>query len=74
MPLRDHFHPPLSLRHSWEAVHLQLPGAVVARLNAVMPEGYLAEGGAHIGSVAEVDIGGFQLDPDDDWDRPADGG
>ncbi|MGL6097105.1 MAG: DUF4058 family protein, partial [Fimbriiglobus sp.] len=42
--------------------------------NALMPEGYMAGPGVNLGSVAEVDIGGFQLDPDDDWDRPADGG
>jgi len=43
MPLRDHFHPPLSKRASWEGFHGQWPAMIVQHLVGVLPDGYVAE-------------------------------
>src|SRR5207253_7051356 len=40
MPLRDHFHPPLINRRSWEALHGLWPGTITADLNRRLPERY----------------------------------
>jgi hypothetical protein len=44
MPLRDHFHPPLSQGRYWESFHGQWAGAIAAALNVgALPEGYFAQ-------------------------------
>lgn len=40
MPLRDHFHPPLSDQRSWEELHGAWPTTIAFRLNAALPTGY----------------------------------
>jgi len=60
MPLRDHFHPPVSSRHSWEGFHAAWPTMLVIRLAAQLPEGFLAEPRVHLGSDFEVDVAGFE--------------
>jgi hypothetical protein len=62
MSLRDHFHPPISKRHSWEGFHAQWPAMLVMRLVATLPDGYTAEPRAHLGTYYEIDIGAFELD------------
>jgi len=56
MPLRDHFHPPVSNKHRWDSVHGQWPGEIVRSLFDILPEGYQAEPKIHLGSPIEVDI------------------
>jgi hypothetical protein len=43
MPLRDHFRPPVSKRHSWDALHALWPMAIVQQLRNQLPEGFIAE-------------------------------
>ena len=65
MPLRDHFRPPVSKRSSWEGFHAGWPMVVVQQLRSKLPEGFIAEPRAHLGSAYEVDIGTF--DPKESW-------
>ena len=50
MPLRDHFHPPLSNRSSWDLIHGQWPAMMVQQLNSCLPRGYAASPLIHFGS------------------------
>ncbi|MBM3983598.1 MAG: hypothetical protein FJ304_25675 [Planctomycetes bacterium] len=44
MPLRDHFHPPVSLRKPWEGVLLSWAVVMVTRLNrSMLPERFERE-------------------------------
>ncbi|MGL6075777.1 MAG: DUF4058 family protein [Fimbriiglobus sp.] len=63
MPLRDHFHPPLSHRTSWEGFHGQWPAMMILELNHVLPEQYVAEPRVHVGAEIEIDIGTMETDP-----------
>jgi hypothetical protein len=76
MPLRDHFHPPVSNRHSWEAFHAQWPAMLVTRLAPVLPLGFLAEPRVHLGRFYEIDIGTFETADRDELspDSPGGGG
>ena len=56
MPLRDHFHPPVSIKHRWDAVHGGWPMEIVRQLFDILPEGFQAEPKIHLGSPIEVDI------------------
>jgi hypothetical protein len=60
MPLRDHFHPPLSdLRH-WESFHAAWATEIMRTLNRrVLPEGCFAEAQVHIGGRVEIDVATF---------------
>ena len=49
MPLRDHFRPPVSSRHSWEGFHAQWPAMLVQRLFPNLPVGYTAEPRVRLG-------------------------
>ena len=61
MPLLDHFHPPISDRHSWEGFHAMWAAAFVEKLNReVLTEEYYAAMQIHIGSRVEVDVGTFE--------------
>lgn len=62
MPLRDHFRPPISSRHSWEGFHAQWPAMLVQRLSPVLPDGYSAEPRVRLGRYFELDVGGFESD------------
>ncbi len=62
MPLRDHFRPPVSSRHSWEGFHAQWPAMLVQRLFPNLPVGYTAEPRVRLGRYYELDIGGFEGD------------
>jgi hypothetical protein len=56
MPLRDHFHPPLSNRKNWEGFHGQWPGMITMELNRILPMRFEAEPSVHVGSEIEVDV------------------
>jgi len=60
MPLRDHFHPPLSQSSSWEEVHGGWPMVIVQQLGKVLPAEYVAGPRVHLGSQAEVDVATFE--------------
>jgi hypothetical protein len=62
MPLRDHFHPPVSRKASWEGFHGMWPAAIVQRLQAHLPEGYVAEPRVHSGARIEIDVATFEND------------
>lgn len=48
MPLRDHFHPPVEKKHSWDALHAMWPAEIVRQLFPILPEGYVAVPGVHL--------------------------
>jgi hypothetical protein len=52
MPLRDHFHPPISKRSSWEGFHGGWPMYIIEELAPRLPEGFVAEPRVHLGSYA----------------------
>jgi hypothetical protein len=54
MPLRDHFHPPLSRQRSWEVLHGQWPGVMVQQLHSPLPSGYIAGPLVHHGAYDKV--------------------
>lgn len=57
MPLRDHFHPPLSQRRHWESFHAAWATALADGLNADwLPEGYFAEEMITVGGRVEIDV------------------
>lgn len=56
MPLRDHFHPPLSKRKAWDALHGQWPAMIVIDLNRRLPPRYVASPRIHLGTAFEIDV------------------
>ena len=57
MPLRDHFHPPLSPPRKWESFHSLWAGVIASTLNeSILPDGYYSEVQVHIGARVEVDV------------------
>src|SRR6266536_2501791 len=56
MPLRDHFHPPLSKRSRWDALHGAWPTLMVMDLNSRLPPRYIASPRIHLGSEFEIDV------------------
>ena len=57
MPLRDHFHPPLSRSHPWRAFHGAWAAAMARGLNAgVLPAGYYAVPFLDRDGPVEIDI------------------
>lgn len=59
MPLRDHFHPPLSEFTSWEGLHGGWPMVIVQHLGEKLPAQYIAEPRVHLGTHVEVDVATF---------------
>ncbi len=74
MPLRDHFRPPLSPHHSWEAVHGHWPSTIVNRLNAKLPSGFFAEPRVHLGTAFEIDVATFEGAATESWSQRLAGG
>jgi hypothetical protein len=64
MPLRDHFRPPLDLRHSWEELHGGWPMVIVQQLRSQLPAGYEAAPSVHLGAMVEVDVATYERDDD----------
>src|SRR2546423_15027693 len=56
MPLRDHFHPPLSEYFPWDGVHGGWPMLIAMDLNKRLPARYRAAPNIHIGTAFEIDI------------------
>lgn len=57
MPLRDHFHPPLSVERSWTGLHGSLATALAIQINKQLPAGYFAEPTVQFG--IEIDVAAF---------------
>jgi hypothetical protein len=62
MPLRDHFRPPLDDKRSWDELHGQWPAMIVQRLFGILPDGYVAAPGVHLGAAFEIDVSAYELD------------
>ena len=62
MPLRDHFRPPLDNSRSWDELHGGWPMMIVQRLFGILPQGYVAAPGVHLGTAFEIDIATFEQD------------
>lgn len=60
MPLRDHFHPPLTNTASWEEVHGGWPMVIVQQLRTLLPAGYVAGPRVHAGPQVEIDIAAYE--------------
>jgi hypothetical protein len=64
MPLLDHFHAPVSPRHSWEAFHARWAGALSDELNRILPPRFLAEPLVHTGTSVAGDVVEWDLQRD----------
>jgi hypothetical protein len=72
MPLLDHFRAPLFPRYPWESFHTFWAVSIAERLNALLPQRYLATVQTHLGSQIEADVAeGEGLSGGED--EPADG-
>src|SRR5262245_46689771 len=58
MPLRDHFHPPLSVHRHWHAFHPAWATVISFALNEQLPDGYFAEPNVKFG--IEIDVAAFE--------------
>jgi hypothetical protein len=64
MPLRDHFHPRVSKRSSWEGFHGLWPGIIVQQLAPQLPDAFVAEPRVHLGNYYEIDVCTFEQEED----------
>lgn len=62
MPLRDHFHPPLDNRRSWDELHGAWPTVIVMALNKRLPPRYVAGPRVHLGTTFEIDVASCEED------------
>lgn len=63
MPLRDHFHPPMSLIGEWEDFHATWSVELRNELNLrLLPPGYRAATHIHVGGRVEVDVATLEVD------------
>lgn len=63
MPLRDHFHPPLSDDTPWSAFHSNWATKIVDRLNGDRLSGkFKAQGTRHFGAQIEADVSTLERD------------
>ena len=60
MPLRDHFRPPVESKHSWDELHGGWPMMIVKHLFPILPEGYAAAPGVHLGAAFEIAISAYE--------------
>jgi hypothetical protein len=62
MPLRDHFRPPVENKHSWDELHSMWPAVIVQHLYPILPKGYVAAPGVHLGATFEIDVSAYEQD------------
>ncbi len=61
MPLRDHFHPPLSVERPWQGIHGAWAAGIAGRLNQdLLPPEYFALPLVSVRGQVEVDVGSFE--------------
>ena len=74
MPLRDHFRSPVNDRHTWDELHGGWPMMIVRQLFDLLPRGYTAAPGVHLGRTFEIDVSAFEEDePSRPEPAPGDG-
>lgn len=56
MPLRDHFHPPLSDLTTWDGLHGAWPTLIALDLNKRLSSSYVASPRIHLGAAFEIDV------------------
>jgi hypothetical protein len=56
MPLRDHFHPPVSNLAPWDGFHGAWPTLIVLDLNRRLPARYAARPRVYLGTAFEIDV------------------
>lgn len=59
MPLRDHFRPPIELRHSWEALYGGWPALIVQTLDRHLPAAFIPAPRLHLRSRSELKDSAF---------------
>jgi hypothetical protein len=62
MPLRDHFRSPVNDRHTWDELHSMWPAMLVRQLYHILPAGFVAAPGVHLGKAFEIDVSTFETD------------
>jgi hypothetical protein len=63
MPLRDHFHPPMTLEVNWPSVHHAWAGEIVRRLNTqILPRRYRAQAEVTLGQEVVLDVATWEQD------------
>jgi hypothetical protein len=62
MPLLDHFRQPVGRRLPWRTLHAAWLSELAARLNAILPPGYLALESVQVGGRFELDVGAYEED------------
>lgn len=60
MPLRDHFHPPLSRRLTYQELHGGWPAVIVQYLGRLLPNNFVAGPRVHLGAQEEVDVSPYK--------------
>ena len=63
MPLRDHFHPPLSTARSWDELHGQWPAMIVIDLSKRLPPRFVASPRIHLGAGFEIGLAATDAGP-----------
>src|SRR6059058_4756718 len=74
MPLRDHFRPPVEAKHSWDELHGGWPMVIVQQLFPLLPEGYVAAPGVHLGTAFEIDVSAYEQDERTREEKASNGG
>jgi hypothetical protein len=69
MPLRDHFHPPMTNRRTWDWLHGGWPMTIASGLNRQLPERYVAGPQVHLGSI-EIDVATYDEGPFSEHEAP----
>jgi hypothetical protein len=62
MPLRDHFHSPVTDRHTWDSLFSGWPAMIVQQLYDLLPSGYVSAPGVHFGKDFEIDVSAFETE------------
>jgi hypothetical protein len=73
MPLRDHFRPPVEKKHSWDELHGMWPAMIVQHLFPILPKGYVAAPGVHLGKAFEIDVSTYEADEPAHEEQPSQG-
>lgn len=60
MPLRDHFHLPLTRTSTYQEVHGGWPMVIVQQLGRLLPANFIAGPHVHVGAQVEVDVATFE--------------
>jgi hypothetical protein len=73
MPLRDHFGPPVNKRNKWGALHAGWPMMLVLQLRPILPKGFVAEPGVHLGAAFEIDVSAYEREESERFEQRSNG-